>query len=98
MSEYRFELVDEVPEGADVKPGVLYVELNTDPEQTPFLAALLCPCGCGHAYKLPLQSFDTRPRWAFSAEGIVPTLSPSIVHLSGCKAHFFLTDGKIIWC
>ncbi|MDF0584179.1 DUF6527 family protein [Bradyrhizobium yuanmingense] len=57
-----------------------------------------CPCGCGHAIEL-LVIPEARPRWAIStdSEGY-PTLSPSVWRNQGCRSHFWVRGGRIIWC
>lgn len=54
----------------------------------------ICPCGCGHECYTPV-TLENEPKqdrhWVYSAG---PTLTPSIRYLSGCKAHFNITNGK----
>ncbi|MEQ9145535.1 MAG: DUF6527 family protein [Parvibaculaceae bacterium] len=57
-----------------------------------------CPCGCGDTIILQLIP-EAKPRWTLSqSRGGYPTLHPSVHRQTGCKAHFWLRDGKIIWC
>jgi hypothetical protein len=78
---------------------VMYVErVNGAPTSDPFLAALRCPCGCDFVFKLPLQRFHTRPQWTLTWAGDVPTPHPSIVHTAGCRSHFWVTAGRVVWC
>jgi hypothetical protein len=67
-------------------------------EGVPWLAALQCPCGCGAIVQLSLLEND-RPRWRLRQEKDgTATLSPSIWRSTGCKSHFFLREGLIVWC
>lgn len=60
-------------------------------------AAFSCPCGCGESIQLSLLERD-RPRWRAHVDqaGRV-TLAPSIWRQKGCRSHFFVRNGKIIW-
>lgn len=84
--------VDEKP-GA-LRPGLLYLI----GEDTPWSAALLCPCGCEMPVELSLIEAD-HPSWelTISKVGGLPTLRPSVWRTEGCKAHFFLRDGRVVW-
>lgn len=57
-----------------------------------------CPCGCGAALELMLLP-GVNPRWdmVVDARGR-PTLSPSIWRNEGCRSHFWVRDGKVVWC
>jgi Family of unknown function (DUF6527) len=67
-------------------------------ESTPWAAALLCPCGCGEVIHLSLLQYDF-PSWCLQLDSAgIPTLSPSVWRTKGCKSHFFLKSGKIVWC
>lgn len=60
-------------------------------------AGLMCPCGCGRAIELLLPTF-IEPRWSLTVDEIGrPTLEPSIWCNDGCKSHFFVRGGRIIW-
>jgi len=57
-----------------------------------------CPCGCGQRLEMMLLK-EVKPRWDISADarGHV-SLHPSIWLREGCKSHFWIRSGKIIWC
>ena len=89
---YATEAVDELPD--ELEP--LRVYLVGDPPM-PWAAALLCPCGCGATIQLSLVAGDTpswRARRHFSGS---VTLHPSIWRKTGCRSHFFLRRGRIVW-
>lgn len=67
--------------------------------RSPWAAALLCPCGCSQTVQVSLLPEDS-PSWTLQLEGRakLPTLSPSVWRTKGCRAHFFLRAGEIVWC
>jgi hypothetical protein len=88
---WRTVSVDELPD--ILKQGSLYLI----GEGTPWSVALLCPCGCGDVIQLSLLDTDS-PRWRLSLDGDkLPTLVPSIRRTKGCRSHFFLRRGRVIW-
>jgi hypothetical protein len=63
----------------------------------PWCAVLLCPCRCGATIAVSLVAAD-RPSWTFAADAAErPTLAPSIHRTVGCRSHFFLRSGRIVW-
>lgn len=62
-----------------------------------WLAVMKCPCGCGDVINLSMSA-NARPCWRHSIRNGKPTLSPSIHRTAGCRSHFFLKDGRVIWC
>lgn len=64
----------------------------------PWCAAMLCPCGCREILHLSLLP-DDRPRWACTEhdDGTV-SLHPSVCRVRGCRSHFVLQRGEILWC
>lgn len=60
-------------------------------------AALLCPCGCRSQINLNLLP-DSYPYWKIrKIKKQTLTIYPSIWKLSGCKSHFFIRKGKVVW-
>lgn len=56
-----------------------------------------CPCGCGQPVELPLIR-EARPRWSLQVDkNGHPTLAPSIWRQEGCRAHYFVKAGKVVW-
>lgn len=57
-----------------------------------------CPCGCGQRLEMMLLK-GVKPRWSASVDcrGHV-TLHPSVWLQKGCKSHFWVRSGKIVWC
>jgi hypothetical protein len=63
-----------------------------------YWALFRCPCTCGEVISLPLQS-SHRPHWQIkrTASGR-PTLYPSVWRNKGCKSHFWIEEGFVVWC
>lgn len=64
----------------------------------PEMCEYLCPCGCGSPCPTYFQTArrkrtPERHLWDFLPG---PTLVPSVRHLSGCRSHYNITDGKVI--
>jgi hypothetical protein len=55
-----------------------------------------CPCGCGESIELALIP-EATPRWKLSLEQNRPSLSPSVWKRDGCRSHFFLKKGRVVW-
>lgn len=56
-----------------------------------------CPCGCGDVIELLLLP-DADPHWTLAVDHIGrPTLHPSVWKNMGCKSHFWLRQGRVIW-
>ena len=84
--------------GAEILPGEMHVYLLAEEPQA---VNFICPCGCGSHCYTPIttkarQRDGQRPMWDFSHGPNGPTLTPSIRWTGGCKAHFNITDGKVI--
>ncbi len=59
--------------------------------------AMRCPCGCGDTVELPLI-IEARPRWSLKIDDQgLPTLHPSVWRRDGCRSHYFIRAGKVIW-
>lgn len=57
-----------------------------------------CPCGCGARLELALLP-NVKPRWDLTLdENGRPSLSPSVWLREGCRSHFWLRHGRLIWC
>jgi hypothetical protein len=56
-----------------------------------------CPCGCGDVIELLLLP-DVAPRWDIRIDPRGrPSLTPSVWRTTGCRSHFWLRDGHVIW-
>jgi hypothetical protein len=80
--------VENVPEDG-FQPGILYVFGDSK-------CAFKCPCGCGVGIWLNLAGAN-RPRWDLTEKDGIPTVTPSINRVVGCKSHFWIREGRIQW-
>ena len=62
-----------------------------------WLGVLQCPCGCGASIQLSMTQ-PARPCWKFRGTMEQPSLWPSVRRAAGCKSHFVLRQGSIVWC
>jgi hypothetical protein len=90
---YKTEHTDDIPKSLSKR--TIYI---VGKKNEPWLLTFECPCGCKNIIQLNTLK-EARPRWNYQ---ILPQnkldISPSIWRLSGCKSHFFVRKGKIIWC
>ena len=62
-----------------------------------WFAAMACPCGCGALIDLNLLP-PGRPCWTLTIHrNGSPTLSPSVWRQTGCRAHFYINEGRLYW-
>jgi len=85
----------------ELQPGVVYLEEGHNGK--PWLAAFLCPCGCGEACHCIIRGMvqgHTGPSWTLTNNDSGVTLFPSVHRIPErtCGAHFFLENGRIKWC
>ncbi len=81
---YNLIRVDSLPN--KLKDEIIYIEGD-------WTAAFVCPCGCKQTIELNLVD-DVRPVWKVGND---TSISPSIWKRDGCKSHFFIKKGKVIW-
>jgi len=56
-----------------------------------------CPCGCGQRVELPLIS-EANPKWNLKLDKCSrPSIYPSVWLREGCRSHFFIKVGKVLW-
>lgn len=89
----RIMLVEDPPD--TLEPGLVYL-IGDNPDH-PWCAALLCPCGCKADIRLSLIPTD-EPRWRVSpSPSDSVTIRPSIWRTKGCRSHFYVFKGRIVW-
>ncbi len=52
-----------------------------------------CSCGCRRITDLPIALVKAHKAWEWNGNEDLPTITPSIRQMSGCKWHGFLTAG-----
>lgn len=57
---------------------------------------LLCPCGCGSVISLNLMQ-SSKPFWTITFKDRRITVTPSVDKRTGCRSHFFIEDGALVW-
>lgn len=58
---------------------------------------MTCPCGCGQEIALNLMQSQS-PRWKVSVQSAKRFSVHPSVDATSCGAHFWLRDGRVIWC
>lgn len=89
--EYSYTRVEDLPESLDVMK--IYIVGESD---FIWMAALKCPCGCGHEIKLNILK-DASPCWEIKIVEKSISIYPSIWRTTGCKSHFNIRSGKVEW-
>lgn len=93
--KFKARFVDDLP--YTLNSGVIYIEGKNGEED---FAKFLCPCGCKESITLSTLSI-TENSWSIRYNGLFKrnvTLIPSVNRLVGCRSHFFIRSGKVIWC
>ena len=61
-------------------------------------AVFTCPCGCREKIWLNLLKHDNRPTWTVEdVKGAKVHITPSVWRQTGCKSHFLIKRGRLIW-
>jgi uncharacterized protein DUF6527 len=90
---FKYDVVSELP--SHLIPRVIYIEEN---QKYPWQIVMICPCGCGSNLHMNLiNEYD--PFWEYEIDKKDRiSLHPSVHRFVGCKSHFFIKKGVIIWC
>lgn len=92
--QYKIEIIPDNPDPAILIKNIVYV---VGEKKFVKWAYLKCPCGCNDAIMLSLNRTKS-PSWSVKQDKLGrATISPSINKLDGCKSHFFIKNGKVIW-
>lgn len=87
------------------------IEGDTLPDELPYRDLVLarddgddwsvgmrCPCGCGERLEMMILK-GVKPRWDINLNSRGhASLHPSVWRRTGCKSHFWVRHGRIVWC
>jgi hypothetical protein len=84
--------VGEAPLDSELNPNYLYREIRDGFHKW---AHFKCP-RCGEHIQVPVAKGS---EWRIGVDWLRrPTLHPSIWETQGCGAHFFVQQGRLLWC
>ncbi len=89
---FSYKYVEDLP--LIIEPDIIYI---IGENSMFWMLGFTCPCGCQLTINLNLleKSF---PCWDYNIQNnSLITLSPSIRRVKGCKSHFFIQKGCVIW-
>ncbi len=95
LPRWRMRVID-----GDMLPSILPRRdlIVTCEDQEDWSIGMGCPCGCGETIEL-LVAPEARPRWSLSIDHRGrPSLLPSVWRRTGCRSHFWLREGRVVWC
>lgn len=92
--QYKIEIIPDNPNPDSLRDNIVYVVGAKNYIKWGYIK---CPCGCGDSIMLSLNK-KAYPSWSIKQDKIGrATISPSVNKLDGCKSHFFIRKGKLIW-
>ncbi|WP_367279606.1 DUF6527 family protein [Ulvibacterium sp.] len=91
-NRYRVRFSDDIPDNSVRR--IIYV-IGSKGNQ--WLLYFRCPCGCKKEIYLNLMQEES-PRWQFLLRRNKINIAPSIHRLKGCKSHFWIVKGRVVWC
>lgn len=92
--QYKVEIISDNPNPDKIKKDTVYIVGGRDYIKWAYLR---CPCGCNDIIMLSLDRKNFHS-WTVKQDLLGrASVSPSINKLAGCKSHFFIKRGKLIW-
>jgi hypothetical protein len=92
--QFKVECIPSNPNPDNLQKDLVYV---VGEKKYKKWAYLKCPCGCEDIIMLSLNKKEF-PSWSVKKDKIGrASISPSIHKLDGCKSHFLIKKGKLIW-
>lgn len=92
--QYKVEIIPDNPNPDILKKNIVYVVGDKGFVKWAYLK---CPCGCNDSIMLSLNKISY-PSWSVKQDKLGrATISPSIHKLEGCKSHFLIKRGKLVW-
>jgi hypothetical protein len=90
---FRAQFVRELP--AHPAPWTVY--LGCDADRIVWGGVMRCPCGCGENIHLNfVRGHDAVWKYRVQPDDTI-TLSPSVWKKHGCRSHFFVREGVLLW-
>jgi len=90
---YRVACVTEKPERVERRTVYMIGE-----DDSFWAAVLVCPCGCQSEVWLNLLKHENRPTWTVErVQGTKAHITPSVWRQNGCRSHFLIKRGLLIW-
>lgn len=94
LYKYKVELTSNNPNFEDIKDGTIILVGGKNYTKWAYLK---CPCGCNELIMISLGK-GKYPNWNIDLDRFGrPSIHPSIYKTTGCKSHFWIIKGKIIW-
>lgn len=91
---YRIQLVSNNPKPENIQKGIVYVVGGKEYIKWAYIK---CPDGCGDIIMLNLSRKNSAI-WKVKQDKIGRvSIKPSIHKLDGCKSHFWIKKGNILW-
>lgn len=89
---FKYKYVSDVPDSL-VKKTIYVIG-----EQGYYWQLLMkCPCGCNTILYMNLME-DQKPCWSYIInKSKIISIRPSVNRMVGCRSHFFIREGKLIW-
>jgi len=92
--QYKIEIIANNPNPDNIEKNIVYVVGGKEYVKWAYLR---CPCGCNDLIMLSLNKKNF-PSWSVKQDRLGrASISPSINKLNGCKSHFLIKKGKLIW-
>lgn len=89
---YKYKYIEDVPDFP--KSRTIYIIGN---QGYYWQLVVECPCGCKKLLYMNLMK-EHYPNWSYQiSERNKISISPSIDRFVGCKSHFFIKNGHLIW-
>ena len=92
--QYKVEIIPDNPNPQNIEKDIVYI---VGEKRYMKWAYMKCPCGCNETIMLSLNK-NSSPSWSVKQDKLGrATISPSINKLDGCKSHFLIKNGKLVW-
>jgi hypothetical protein len=91
---YTAVISSDIPSAESIEEGIMVIVGGANFVKWVYFK---CPCGCGDVLLLSLMK-SIKPNWKLKADQFtLPTIYPSVWKNDGCKSHFWIRKGRVIW-